>query len=51
MSGVANFDDEVSGLMHRLHEVLDMVCAWGDIGEGLGAMGDLVECLMLLGRA
>lgn len=36
--------DEVDGLMQELDEVLDMVCVWGDVGEGLGALGDLFEC-------
>lgn len=41
--------DEVNGLMQELDEVLDMVCVWGDVGEGLGALGDLFEFFDALG--
>lgn len=36
-------DGKAHGLMRELDEVLDMVCVWGDVGEGLGALGDLFE--------
>lgn len=53
MDGVVMSDlngDEVNGLMQELDEVLDKVCVWGDVGEGLGALGDLFECFDALGE-
>lgn len=43
VGGVVGLDDEVGDLMHELDQVIDMICVWGDVGDGLGALGDLFD--------
>lgn len=41
--GAAAVDDLL--LLREVDQVLDMVCVWGDMGDALGALGDLFGCL------
>lgn len=45
--GGAGVDDL---LLREVDEVLDMVCVWGDMGDALGALGDLFGWFESLGE-
>lgn len=36
----------VGELVHRIYDngIVDLVCLWGDMGDALEALGDLLEC-------
>lgn len=33
----------IDELAREVDQVLEMVCAWGDVGDALGAVGEIVE--------